>query len=141
MFIVRILVLSFLVAYGFAMGKEPALNAFGTLIAVSFFATAPALYLLPTYEAWIRKHPNLSSLALLNVFLGWTLIGWVGALVWAFKKAEPVTVVSPLQTVGHAPPPSAADELRKLADLRKDGVLTDEEFAQRKALVLARKDT
>jgi hypothetical protein len=31
---------------------------------------------------------------------------------------------------------SAADELAKLAELRKTGVLTDEEFAQQKALLL-----
>ncbi len=31
-----------------------------------------------------------------------------------------------------------ADELRKLAELRNEGILTDEEFAARKALLLAR---
>ena len=34
------------------------------------------------------------------------------------------------------PPASVADELRKLADLRKDGVLTEEEFAQQKGALL-----
>lgn len=39
----------------------------------------------------------------------------------------------------HAPPPAAvsvADELRKLADLRREGILTDEEFESQKARLL-----
>jgi len=40
-------------------------------------------YFLPTLISWIRKHPNQTSIAILNLFLGWTFIGWVVALVWA----------------------------------------------------------
>lgn len=92
MFFVRFFVLLFLVSYGWGMGMEPALNDFGRLIAYQFFISAPALYLLPTYEAWARKHENLTSLVLLNIFLGWTLLGWVVAVVWAHK--QPVTVLT-----------------------------------------------
>jgi Short C-terminal domain/Phospholipase_D-nuclease N-terminal len=34
-------------------------------------------------------------------------------------------------------PPSSADQLNKLADLRQRGVITDEEFSKEKAKVLA----
>ncbi len=40
-------------------------------------------YFLPTIIAMIRSHPNVVAIGLLNLFLGWTAIGWVGALVWA----------------------------------------------------------
>jgi len=95
MFIVRFLVLAFLVAFSYSMGTEPAsgLNAFGKLVAGLFFVVAPMLYLLPTYEAWRQDHANLASIALVNLFLGWTLLGWVAAVVWAHKKAEPVAIV------------------------------------------------
>jgi hypothetical protein len=50
-----------------------------------------ALYLLPAFIARHRKHPNVLSIVLLNVLLGWTLLGWVGALIWATSAlpAEP----------------------------------------------------
>ncbi|MHA7686671.1 superinfection immunity protein [Corynebacterium evansiae] len=31
-----------------------------------------------------RKHSNSGAIACLNIFLGWTFIGWVVALVWSF---------------------------------------------------------
>jgi hypothetical protein len=101
MVIVRFLVLLFLASYGIAMGNQGQLNGFGNLVALSALFTVPALYLLPTYEAWNRKHENLMALGLLNLFLGWTFIGWVGAMVWAFKK--PSTVVTSNATADLAP--------------------------------------
>ena len=38
---------------------------------------------LPTIIAYERNHPNLVPIFILNLFFGWTLIGWVGALIWA----------------------------------------------------------
>lgn len=97
MFVVRLLVLSFLAAYGVGMAQIPSneLNAFGAFIAMTAIVTVPALYMLPTIEAWLKKHPNLASIALVNFFLGWTLVGWVVAVVWAFKKSEPQSVMAP----------------------------------------------
>lgn len=92
MFIVRLGILLFWAFYAWDMGQIPpsGLNAFGKFVALSFFVAAPALYLLPTFEAWLRKHQNTSSIALVNILLGWTLIGWVVAEAWALKRAEPV---------------------------------------------------
>jgi hypothetical protein len=39
-------------------------------------------YFLPTWVAIIRDHPQALPICLFNFFLGWTLVGWVGALVW-----------------------------------------------------------
>lgn len=98
MFAVRFLVLAFLAAYSIGMGTVPAneLNAFGKLIVFSGLITVPLLYMLPTIEAKLRGHTNIASIALVNLFLGWSLIGWVIALVWAFKKPEaaPAVVVA-----------------------------------------------
>lgn len=41
------------------------------------------LYFLPALVASVRRHRNSSAIGILNVFLGWTLLGWVVALVWA----------------------------------------------------------
>lgn len=95
MFFVRFVILAFFAAYSVSMGREPALNSLGVAIAFSALFFVPALYLLPTFEAWIRKKSNLQSIAVLNLFLGWTIIGWVAALIWAFKKPEEAVVVAP----------------------------------------------
>ena len=114
MFFVRFLVLLFLVAYGWSMGQLPPneLNAFGKFMAFSFFVVAPALYLLPTYEAWRNKHPNLTAIALVNIFLGWSLLGWVVAVVWAYKKPELIAVASPSRE-SHSPPPASRRSTKK----------------------------
>lgn len=105
MFFVRFLLLAFLVAYSFGMGQQHELNAFGKFVAISLFVVAPALYLLPTYEAWKNQHPNLTAIALINILLGWSLLGWVVAVVWAYKKPEPVLVASSSVESSTSPPP------------------------------------
>ncbi len=49
-----------------------------------------ALYLVPTAIAGGRQHRNVASIAVLNILLGWTVLGWIGALVWAFTNQAPV---------------------------------------------------
>ena len=43
----------------------------------------PWIYFAPTMNAWNRNHRNTNAIAVLNLFLGWTFIGWVIALVWS----------------------------------------------------------
>lgn len=100
MFVVRLLVLGFLASFSYAMGTERGgLNAFGTLMAFSGIIFIPALYMLPTIEASLRKSNNLGAIAALNFFLGWSLLGWVAALIWAFKNPSPVVITA--QPVDH----------------------------------------
>src|SRR5438874_11375825 len=51
------------------------------LLAVSVFVLP--LYVLPTILAWKKTHRI--PILLLNLLLGWTLLGWIGALVWALN--------------------------------------------------------
>lgn len=46
-----------------------------------------ALYFVPTIVAVIRKVTNQGSIAVVNVFLGWTLIGWIVALAMACRTS------------------------------------------------------
>ena len=57
-------------------------------VAVSLFAWGVVLliYFMPTIAAANRKHHNTGPIAVVNIFLGWTLIGWVVALAWAFTN-------------------------------------------------------
>ncbi len=44
------------------------------------------VYVLPTIVAYLRKVPNKGSVAVVDVLLGWTLIGWVAALAMAARS-------------------------------------------------------
>ncbi|HZU09240.1 MAG TPA: superinfection immunity protein [Pseudacidobacterium sp.] len=48
--------------------------------------TGIALYLSPALVAILRTHPKRGSIFLLNLLLGWTIIGWIAALVLARKS-------------------------------------------------------
>jgi hypothetical protein len=46
------------------------------------------LYFLPTIIASNRGH-CVTGILLLNLFLGWTGIGWIAMLLWALLSAPP----------------------------------------------------
>ena len=45
-------------------------------------------YFLPFIVASNNKHRQANAICVLNVFLGWTVLGWVIALVWACVKEK-----------------------------------------------------
>ena len=46
------------------------------------------LYFIPSVVAKIRGKVNFTAILLINLFLGWTLVGWIGALIWAVIKEK-----------------------------------------------------
>jgi len=50
------------------------------------------IYFLPAIIG--RKKRDATALATLNLLLGWTLIGWVGALVWALSVEAAIPQMS-----------------------------------------------
>jgi hypothetical protein len=44
------------------------------------------LYFVPSVVAFVRHHHNQWAIFALNLLLGWTLLGWVGALVWSLTR-------------------------------------------------------
>jgi hypothetical protein len=52
------------------------------------------LYFVPTFVAKDRKHPNAAPIFILNLFFGWTLLGWVICLAWAFSSIKQATDAS-----------------------------------------------
>jgi hypothetical protein len=44
------------------------------------------VYTIPAFIAFIRYHTRFRTILALNVVFGWTAVGWVGLLVWAFSK-------------------------------------------------------
>ena len=46
-------------------------------------ATLPLSYRLPTIVAVQRRKQNALSIMMVNLYLGWTILGWIAAMVWA----------------------------------------------------------
>jgi hypothetical protein len=50
---------------------------------------AAMLYFVPTLVGYLRKKRNLAAIFTLNLLLGWTFLGWVGALLWSLIRDRP----------------------------------------------------
>jgi T4 superinfection immunity protein/putative oligomerization/nucleic acid binding protein len=119
-----------------------------------FMLLALVPYFLPTIIAIARRKNSVVGVFLLNFFLGWTLIGWIGALIWAMSSdRQPMVIVN-----NPPPPPYSAqshsytnvtvkkpgaptqqekiDQLRQLKQLFDEGALTEAEFNRQKAAIL-----
>lgn len=104
----------------------------GAIGALMLFFIGSVVYFLPTINAKSRKHPNASSIFLLDLFLGWTLIGWVAALVWsasAISKSER-SLTKKEET------PDRYQQLEKLGSLKERGLISEDEYQQEKQRLL-----
>jgi hypothetical protein len=63
------------------------------------------MYLLPALVGWARHVPDIGAVAVINVLLGWTLLGWVLALAMALRTVSPAApFVQVVQNAPAAPP-------------------------------------
>jgi hypothetical protein len=51
------------------------------------------MYFLPTIVAFNRNRHNKGAIFVLNLFLGWTVLGWVVSMVWAVSSSQPPVIV------------------------------------------------
>lgn len=42
------------------------------------------IYFLPTMIGWNKK--SVAGITILNLFLGWSILGWIAALIWAVES-------------------------------------------------------
>lgn len=52
-------------------------------LGAGLFAMLAVGYFLPFLIALLRGHRNVLGVFVLNLFLGWTMLGWIAALVWS----------------------------------------------------------
>ena len=122
-------------------------------VVISLIATL--LYMIPTIVAFCRTHPNRWLIAVVNITLGGTGIGWLGALVWACSAAHLSAtgnnggesglnlLVNDTKRVKIEPMSRQADfenisaQLLRLKRLRDDGALTAEEYNDLKRPLIA----
>lgn len=60
---------------------------------MSFLLVLFAMYWLPTIIAIARHTHSALGVAMVNFFTGWTVIGWIVALVWALGASPAERVV------------------------------------------------
>ena len=58
----------------------------GLILITLALVLAVIVYFVPAIIG--RNKVNATGIVLLNLFLGWTAIGWLGALIWAFISPE-----------------------------------------------------
>src|SRR5260370_41849965 len=69
-----------------------------------------SLYFLPYIVAALNKKQNSVAIGALNFFLGWTVVGWVIALVWALSKDS---VQAPQHVIVNTSAPNTATPAQK----------------------------
>lgn len=58
---------------------------------VLLISVSVVLHFLPTVIALARHHRNRLGIFLVNLLLGWTIFGWVAALIWAVYRDKQKT--------------------------------------------------
>ena len=76
------------------------MNGGDSFAVIVFVFVGIVLYLLPALLAEHRKCKAAAGIVIVNLFLGWTFIGWIVALAWAAcgeKKlaADPARPLTP----------------------------------------------
>lgn len=96
-----------------------------------------ALYFTPSIIATARKHQNRIGVILLNLLLGWTIIGWIVALIWSVSantrsgaRSDEVFILN------SSSPDDPYQSLEKLASLKDRGHITQDEYEREKSKLL-----
>jgi len=55
-----------------------------------YTVAAILIYWIPSAVALYRKVPNRGSIIVVNLFFGWTVVGWIVALAMAVRDRKPL---------------------------------------------------
>ena len=94
-----------------------------------FLVLLSAAHFAPAIIAFRRKHDQRWLILGLNVFFGWTVIGWIALLCWAYQASVFLKPETGLDRMS---------QLEKLSNLYQSGSVTKEEFLEQKAALLKR---
>lgn len=53
-------------------------------------------YFLPSIVGMTRSHKSKDAIFVLNLLLGWTILGWIVSLVWSFTGNTETTTQQPI---------------------------------------------
>ena len=69
-------------------GDDAAAGVVGIIVLLLLGVIGLVFYFLPTLIALSRNHHQWGAIAVINLFFGWTFIGWVVALAWSVSAAR-----------------------------------------------------
>jgi hypothetical protein len=78
------------------------------VMGIILLAALIGLYFIPSIVAFSRNHHNAAGIFLLNLFLGWTVIGWIAALIWSVTAIQPSQTITTIKT---SPQPTRESQL------------------------------
>lgn len=82
-------------------------------------------YFLPSVIAGTRNANHQGAIFFINLLFGWTILGWIAALIWAIVEA-PEVVANPWSAA-----PAPVSEYKPMYPDRSDGVqLQDKPWAE-----------
>ena len=61
-------------------------SALALVVGLLLLVVGLAFYFLPTVVARLRHHPQFAAILVINLLLGWTIIGWIMAFVMAIAS-------------------------------------------------------
>lgn len=102
---------------------------FGFFILISLFIVLTITF-IPVIIAMQRKHNDTLLIFFLIFLFGWTIIGWVGALIWSLSS------VSVLQNNKPQVSQSLTGKLNELSTLLNNKLITQEEHDLQKKKIL-----
>jgi len=77
-----------------------------------------AIYAAPLIVAAVRGHRQILPIGALNVLLGWTVVGWVAALVWALTTdTSPTPATLAVQQAETRTCPRCAETIKRAASI------------------------
>jgi hypothetical protein len=80
-----------LIAAGLIAGSQGVTMVILALLILFGSITCIGLYFIPFIIAHENHHRNAAPIFVINLFLGWTLLGWVGALAWSLTSQQRIS--------------------------------------------------
>lgn len=109
------------------------ISTFSLLIVILLFGL---LYFIPSIVAILNKKNNSAAIIILNLLLGWTFIGWVIAIVWAFTQDTNTKDI--IISHNSNPETSKTNLLEKLKNLLDNDIITQEDYEIKKNKILSK---
>lgn len=96
------------------------------------------VYFLPTIVAGIREAKNGYGIVMLNLWLGWTVLGWFVAFVLACAAPSEENKSAGNNAANKiVPKPDRIGQLERLLSLKEKGQISEEEFQSERKKIFA----
>jgi hypothetical protein len=69
-------------------GDDVVAQVIGLVLVLLLVVTGFGFYFLPSLIAMFRNHHQSAAITVVNLFFGWTFLGWVVALAWSVSAVR-----------------------------------------------------